>query len=222
MKVHDLRHIQAHARGRGRALRIRHVAAGGSTSRSLLVRARSNDKEAWDRLVGLYAPLVIYWCRRWNLPEDDTADVFQEVFRAVATHLGGFRKERSGDSFRGWLRTITRSKISDHYQKLTREPKGVGGSAALIKLASLPEPPPPDIDDDETELEARDGLVRRALDQIRVHFQVNTWNAFWRVAVDGQPANEVADELSMSPGAVRVAKSRVLQRLREELGDLIE
>jgi hypothetical protein len=32
----------------------------------------------------------------------------------------------------------------------------------------------------------------------------------------------VADELAMSPGAVRVAKSRVLHRLREELGDVME
>jgi len=32
----------------------------------------------------------------------------------------------------------------------------------------------------------------------------------------------VAADLNMTPGAVRVAKSRVLQRLREELGDLIE
>ena len=32
---------------------------------------------------------------------------------------------------------------------------------------------------------------------------------------------DVAEELSMSPGAVRVAKCRVLRRLRAELGDVI-
>lgn len=39
------------------------------------------------------------------------------------------------------------------------------------------------------------------------------------MAVEGKPATEVADELGMSPVAVRVSKSRVLQRLREALGD---
>src|SRR5438105_11562758 len=79
------------------------------TSLGLLERARTDDAAAWGRLVALYAPLVFHWCRRWGLQEEDAADVFQEVFRSVASHLGGFRKERAGDTFRGWLRTIARS-----------------------------------------------------------------------------------------------------------------
>ncbi len=164
----------------------------------------------------------MYWCRRWNLPEADTADVFQEVFRSVATSLGGFRKERKGDTFRGWLRTITRNKVYDLFQKQQREPKGVGGTEIHRRLSQVPEPPPLPEEDDEGEVAAKDLLVRRALDQIQAHFHANTWRAFWLVAIDGRPTGDVADELSMTPGAVRVAKSRVLQRLREELGDLIE
>ena len=114
----------------------------------------------------------------------------------------------------------------DHCQRLRREPKGVGGTDVHIKLSQVPEPPPPEeieaMDDDEAEVAAKDSLVRRALEQIKEHFHENTWEAFWRVAVDGRPTADVADELSMKPGAVRVAKSRVLQRLREELGELIE
>jgi RNA polymerase sigma-70 factor (ECF subfamily) len=40
--------------------------------------------------------------------------------------------------------------------------------------------------------------------------------------VEGKSPKDVGAELGMSPGAVRVAKSRVLHRLREELGDLLE
>ena len=57
-----------------------------STSRSLLDKLRADDAAAWERLVSLYAPLVLYWCRRLGLQETDAADVFQEVFLAVATH----------------------------------------------------------------------------------------------------------------------------------------
>ena len=65
-------------------------------------------------------------------------------------------------------------------------------------------------------------LFARAIALIRGEFEERTWAAFWRTVVEGQPAKDVGADLSMSPGAVRVAKSRVLHRLREELGDLME
>src|SRR5687768_14276183 len=81
-----------------------------ATSPSLLDRVRANDQQAWNRLVSLYAPLILHWCRRWDLQDQDVADIFQDVFQAVATHIVQFRKERAGDTFRGWLRTVTTSK----------------------------------------------------------------------------------------------------------------
>jgi RNA polymerase sigma-70 factor (ECF subfamily) len=65
-------------------------------------------------------------------------------------------------------------------------------------------------------------LFARTLALIREEFEERTWTAFWQTAVDGRAPKDVAADLSMSPGAVRVAKSRVLHRLREELGDLFE
>src|SRR5262245_54543778 len=190
------------------------------TSRSLLERVRDDATAAWDRLVGLYAPLVFHWCRRWDLQEQDAADVFQEVFQSVAAHITGFRKSRAGDTFRGWLRTITRNKIHDHFRKLGREPGGVGGTEAQLRLAELPAPAQPE---EEPAVEAAErALFFRGLDLIRAEFEPRTWQAFWRTAVDGQAPKDVGDELGMSPGAVRVAKSRVLHRLREELGDLMD
>jgi RNA polymerase sigma-70 factor (ECF subfamily) len=67
--------------------------------------------------------------------------------------------------------------------------------------------------------ERYDRLFSRALELIRAEFQERTWRAFWRVVVEGQSPQVIAQELNMSPGAVRVAKSRVLHRLRLELGD---
>ena len=191
------------------------------TSRSLLERVQADEAAAWDRLVTLYAPLVFQWCRGWGLREQDIADVFQEVFQAVAAHVANFRRERQGDTFRGWLRTITRNKVYDHFRRQGREPAGVGGSDAQARLAQLPAPQPRDEGSSSAE-EGEPGLFRRALDLIRGEFAERTWQAFWRTAVEGRAAAEVAAELGMSPGAVRVAKSRVLQRLREELGDLLD
>ncbi len=189
------------------------------TSRTLLERVQADDGAAWDRLVTLYGPLVYQWCGRWDLQECDRADVFQEVFQAVSSHIGKFRKTQPGDTFRGWLRTITRNKIHDFFRRLGREPAGEGGPGAWVRLWLFRAAGGYDhraADDDHAER----GLFLRALELIRAEFEPRTWQAFWCTAVDDRPAKDVADELSMSPGAVRVAKSRVLQRLREELGEL--
>lgn len=186
-----------------------------ATSRSLLDGARAEQEAAWDRLVALYAPLVYRWCRRWDLPEQEIADVAQDVFGAVARHLGEFRRDRPGDTFRGWLRTIARNKVRDHYRRLAREPAAPGGTEAQLRLNRLPAEEP----DDSSGSRSDRSLFARALESVRSEFEDRTWRAFWRTAVEGRTPGEVAPELGMSPGAIRVAKSRVLRRLREELGE---
>ena len=137
-----------------------------ATSRSLLERIKADDAAAWDRLISLYAPLAYRWCRRWDLPEQEIADILQEVFQSVATHIASFRKDREGDTFRGWLRTITHHKVLDHFRKLGREPGGAGGTDAQIRFAKLPADQPPD-EDDSSERRADRGLVGRVLELIR-------------------------------------------------------
>lgn len=189
----------------------------GSTSVSLLERVKGHDQEAWRCLVQLYGPLVYQWCRRWELRPDDVADIFQEVFQAVAAQIASFRRERPGDSFRGWLWTIARHKIADHFRRQGRGPVAAGGSNALQRLLELPEPPA------EPEPSATESsLVHRALENIRSEFEQRTWTMFWRATVDGHLTSDIAAELGVTPDAVRVAKSRILKRLRKELADLGE
>jgi RNA polymerase sigma-70 factor (ECF subfamily) len=197
-----------------------HESQGSSaTSRSLLAQVQADEAQAWERLVNLYAPLVLRWCRSRGLQHQDIADVMQEVFRAVVTHITAFHKDRAGDTFRGWLRRITQNKLHDHFRNQGREARAVGGSSAQDRLAQFPGPEPVENDlmhDEEEECH----LFGRALQLIRDDFEPQTWTAFWQTAVDGRSVKDVATDLAMSAGAVRVAKCRVLRRLREELGDL--
>ncbi len=190
-----------------------------ATSRSLVARVQANEPAAWERLVGLYAPLVFQWCRRAGLNDQDAADVFQDVFQAVVAYVGRFRRDRASDTFRGWLRRIAQNKLRDHFRRRGREVQGVGGSSAGARLARLPEPT---VSDDLAPQDAERGLFAQALALIRGEFEERTWSAFWQTAVEGRSPKDVAADLSMSPGAVRVAKSRVLRRLREELCDVRE
>jgi RNA polymerase sigma-70 factor (ECF subfamily) len=200
---------------------IAHASAesDSSTSVSLLRRVRQQDPEAWRRLVDLYGPLVFYWGRRSGLSAADAADVLQEVFVAVYTAIGRFERGPQSGTFRGWLWTITRNKVRDHFRRSAGAAAGAGGTDAWQQLEQLPE----HWDDDPADSRDRDelsGLVRRATDLIRAEFEDRTWQAFWRTVIEEQPTDEVARELGLSANAVRQYKSRVLRRLRQELGDL--
>jgi RNA polymerase sigma-70 factor (ECF subfamily) len=194
--------------------------AASGTSLSLLELARSKDAEGWRRLVQLYSPLVFFWCQRAGLSREDAADALQDVWQAVAGHLGGFQRQRGG-AFRGWLWTITRNKLHDHFRGQRGEPQGVGGSAAQQLLHEIPEQEPESYVADS----AADGsgnVLRRALELIRADFEAHTWQAFWLATVEGLSAREIAERLGMSLDAVYQAKARVLRRLREELAGLLD
>src|SRR4051812_12629786 len=93
-----------------------HGAAQDSLASSLLLRLKSRDPDSWSKLTILYGPVVYDWCRRAGLQDQDAADVGQDVFQAVSSGLNDFRRERSGDTFRGWLWMITRNKLRDHWR----------------------------------------------------------------------------------------------------------
>ena len=190
------------------------------TSLSLLDRVRSKDQAAWERLVSLYAPLVEWWCRQYQLQDADTADVRQKVFMAVAGRIDEFRRDPASGSFRGWLHTITRHKIYDHWR--TEAPKAAtGGSDAYERLLQLS--PGEAIDPAAgSEAEEQGILYRRAVQLITTDFEDTTRKAFWMVVVDDRPPAEVAQELGISANAVYLAKARVLSRLREEFAGLID
>ena len=189
------------------------------TSLSLLERARSNDQSAWSRLITLYRPLVLFWCRQAHCPDAEVEDVMQDVFAAVASGLRGFRHDCPGDSFRAWLRGISRNKVLLYFRRNQGRPQPEGGSDALGRLQDLADPLP---DSAEEEAQEVSQWYRRAVDQVRGEFEDRTWQMFWRAVIDGRPTAAVAEELQVTPAAVRQAKSRVLRRLKREMGELLE
>jgi RNA polymerase sigma factor (sigma-70 family) len=211
---------------------------GPETTRpSLLVRIRdAGDREAWRQFVDLYAPLIYGLARKRGLQDADAADVTQEVFRAVANRMASNRESAARNqgsevashesgaweydpkrgSFRSWLYTVTRRKISDFLT--SRKPfRGTGDTATQMFLEEQPA-----TEDEETAWgrEYQQRLFTWAAERIRGDFHEATWKAFWQVAVEGKSGEEAARNLRMSVGAVYVAKSRVLARLKQEIEEL--
>jgi RNA polymerase sigma-70 factor, ECF subfamily len=186
----------------------------GSTSSSLLARLRSQDKDAWNRLVQLYGPLVYSWCRRRGLQAEDAADVLQDVFRSVSGRIKDFKPAPNG-SFRGWLWRITCNRLLDFFRRRQRQPSALGGSDAQQRWADLAKAP----DATEPGTDASGDLVRRVLALIQPDFSEASWQAFVRVVMEDQQPADVARDLGITPNAVYIAKSRILRRLRDELGE---
>ena len=193
--------------------------AGESTSLSLLERARGNDADAWQRVLELYRPLVLFWCARSGVRAEDAEDVAQEVFAGAAAGLANFRRDRPGDTFRGWLRGITRNQLLMHFRRMQGEPRAEGGSEAWQRLREVGDPLA-GVEADEPMETGQ--LYRRALEHVRGEFNERTWQAFWLTVVEGRLPATAAPEVGLSVAGVRQAKSRVLRRLKEDMGELLE
>lgn len=187
------------------------------TRLSLLDGARAGDGAAWERLVSLYGPLVLRWCRSLGLREDQAEDACQETFASVAHALGSFRRPADG-AFRGWLLAIARNKVRDRQRRDGRQGAAEGGTEARERIEAAAAP---DLDAEGSVESDRVEVLRRALALIRRDFDEKTWQAFWAAAADERPSAEVGAELALSANAVRKAKARVLRRLREEFGGLL-
>ncbi len=188
-----------------------------TTRPSLLLRIRdSRDKDAWRQFVEVYAPLIYRFARQAGLQDADAADVTQEVLKAVARAGKRLDYDAQRGSFRAWLFTVVRSKLNNFLASAQRKQCGSGGPDAQALLEALPARE----DEAAWELEYERRVFAWAAGKVRDDFEASSWQAFWRTAVDGQSGKEVAAALGLSVGAVYIAKSRILSRIKEQIQQL--
>lgn len=185
------------------------------TRASLLIQLRDGSNEvAWREFARLYSPVIYGFARKRGLQDADAADLMQDVMRSVASAIGRLDYNRQAGTFRGWLFTITRNKVYNFLSARRIRPRGSGDSTTNQLLAEQPDGR---VESDTWELEYQRRVASLAMERIKTEFQENTWRAFWLTAVDGVTAAEASAQTGMSSGAIYVAKSRVLARLKEEV-----
>ena len=191
------------------------------TSMTLLNRLqRADDPDSWDRLVGLYGPLLRRWLRKYDVQAADADDLVQDVLMAVSKHLTDFDHNGRPGAFRTWLRSIMVNRLRNFWRTRGRHPQTPADSDIERRLSKLDDP-----SSEMSQLWNRQHdlhVAQQLLAMSRPNFTPETWQAFTRVAIDGERPDVVATELKISLNAVFIAKSRVLSRLRQEAAGLVE
>ena len=186
------------------------------TRLSLLAKLhRREDADAWFEFVSIYQPLIMEFCRRRGMQYADATDVTQEVMTRVSQEIGRYRSDQVGATFRGWLHRITRNLIFDKFRRAKCDPLAQAGTEGLSGFVTSAEPTPEESAEFQTSF--RRHMFALVAEIVRKQVQSQTWEAFWRTEVEQVSADEVASDLGVSRGAVYVAKSRVLARMRKEV-----
>ena len=161
--------------------------------------------------------MVYAWSRRAGLQPSDASDLVQEVMRNVARNIKGFHHDQRGDTFRGWLRRITQRRIADFRRQQSRNvAQAVGGSTLHARLQQQVDPT-----EEDGSAEASVSIIpkdkQELLDRVQAEFSARNWQIFWSVVVEERDTAEVAEQFGVTSNVVRLAKSRILKRLRETL-----
>jgi RNA polymerase sigma factor (sigma-70 family) len=171
------------------------------------------DVDSWREFARLYGPVVYGFARKRGLGDAEAADLMQEVLRSVARNAETIEYNPKRRTMRDWLFTVTRDKIGNFLAVQKNCPRRTGDSGFLIASVHDRGAEP----DSDWDIEYQRHLAAKAMDRVKHWFRSSIWQAFWKTAVDGRRAQDVGLELKMTPGAVYVAKCRVLIRLREEV-----
>jgi RNA polymerase sigma-70 factor (ECF subfamily) len=183
------------------------------TSLTWLGRLTASPTEGdWKQLLAVYGSLLRGWLARSGAAAADHDDLIQDVLVVVVQRVSEF-DHRGPGAFRAWLRGILANRLRKYFRD--RPPL-----AADIDLDAVADPD--SVLGRAWDREHDEHLAARALRLVEGDFTPATWTAFRRQVLDGRPPREVASELGLSVNAVLLARSRVLKRLRAELGGLVE
>jgi RNA polymerase sigma-70 factor (ECF subfamily) len=183
------------------------------TRQTLILRLRNpGDAEAWRAFVDIYQPLVYRLARHLGMQHADALEATQEVMLHLADAVGKWQPDPSRGTFRGWLYRVARNVMLRFLEVRAKQPSASGDSNHFRAIQQTVDPAC--YESSVFDYEFRRQVFAWATRLVRNEFESNTWHAFWRTFVEQQPVESVAESLEMSRGAIYVARSRVMKRLR--------
>ena len=186
-------------------------------TRQNLIKALQSDEQselAWEDFLEIYEELILDWLAQQGVQYSDAEDIRQEVMTTVYKEIVHFEHNGREGAFRRWLRQITAHRAKRLWDSKSRQQKE-NSSLDLAEMAD-------GLADDSTPLSRKwdqdhDAYVlSELLDRLGERFSETSLSAFQSVVIEQRDATEVAEELGISLGALRVAQHRVMRALKKQ------
>ncbi|NUT94079.1 MAG: sigma-70 family RNA polymerase sigma factor [Saccharothrix sp.] len=163
--------------------------------------ALAGDRRSVDRLLSVVRPAVLRYCRA-RLGSGAADDVAQEVCLAVLQALPRYRDQ--GRPFLAFVYGIASHKVADAHRYNARN--------RVDPMADVPDGPVPDLGPEALVLR---GELSEEMSRLLEMLPAKQREILVLRVVVGLSAEETADAVESTPGAVRVAQHRALTRLRK-------
>ena len=190
------------------------------TRYSLLSRLQNwDDQDSWKDFFDTYWRLIYSVAVKSGLTDSEAQDVVQETIISVAKDIHKFKRDRTLGSFKGWLRNITRWRISDQLRKRTRAGREIRTGAEASMQADVAEIPDPAGGELEAlwEQEWHSNLLETAISRVKPQVREEHFQIFDLYVLKHWPALKVAKTLGVSVGQVYLAKHRVSALVKREV-----
>lgn len=184
------------------------------TRSSMIFDLKEFSQDRWNSFVLVYTPLLKFWIRKKNVPQSEEDDVLQDALQKIYNSIGNFERDAAKGKFRGWLRTIVERRAADYFRS---KPKHQGAPQEVLNAAANRDQK--DAEEIDGEQQALEEVKARALELVRESTAEKTWQMFWKSIVEEIPTSEIAKQFGVTTAAVRVAKQRVLKRLKKLMVD---
>jgi RNA polymerase sigma-70 factor (ECF subfamily) len=173
------------------------------------------DDAAWEEFATIYRPVIVRFALRRQLQPADAEDLAQQVLLSVSRNIHKWKQDSARARFRTWLQTVIRNATINALSRKPRD-QASGGTTAVRQLSQHPDRE----ERSRFDAEWRQETFRWAAAQVREEFEAGTWIAFWETAVEGASAKEAAQKTGKTIGAVYIARTRVMQRIKQRIAEL--
>ena len=181
------------------------------TRSSLINRLKATiNGESWNDFFNAYRDLIFNVARRAGLSEADAKDIVQETIVKVHKSLERFHYDRNRGSFKGWLCSVTRSRLAEHFKK---QQKRIPLNQPFDD--SIGNPTTEVADPKGLELERiwdeewQKNLIQAALTRLKRTVSPKQFQIFKCHCIDEWSVKEVCNALNVNRAQVYMAKQRV-------------